>query len=86
MKTLLNNKKRAFKSGDKEELKTVQEELRRKIREGKNVYRRKMEEQLQQNNVSRIWRGLKTISGHKGIPDCGGAEGGERPELVLQQV
>ena len=41
----------------------MQRELRRKIREGKDSYRRKMEDQLQQNNVSGVWRGLKTISG-----------------------
>ncbi|KAI5095921.1 hypothetical protein C0J45_14351 [Silurus meridionalis] len=65
IKTLLKEKKRVFKSGNKEELKTVQRELRKKIREGKACYRRKMEEQLQQNNVSGVWKGLKTITGHK---------------------
>ena len=35
IKALLKEEKRAFKSGDKEELKSVQRELRRKIREGK---------------------------------------------------
>ena len=63
IKVLLKEEKRAFKSGDKEELKAVQRELRREIREGRCSYRRKMEDQLQQNNVSGVWRGLKTISG-----------------------
>ncbi|TWW56179.1 RNA-directed DNA polymerase from mobile element jockey [Takifugu flavidus] len=58
-------KKRAFVSGDKEELKTLQRELRRKIRQEKDNYRRKMENQLQQNNIYGIWKGLKTISGFK---------------------
>ncbi|KAI3368241.1 hypothetical protein L3Q82_007961 [Scortum barcoo] len=41
---------RTFVSGNKEELKSVQRELRRMIRKGKNsCYRRKMEHQLQQN-------------------------------------
>ncbi|XP_055367950.1 uncharacterized protein LOC129604646 [Betta splendens] len=65
IKALLKEKKRAFKSGDREELRRAQKELRRKIREGKSSYRRKMEEQLQQNNVSEVWRSLKTISGFK---------------------
>ena len=65
IKALLKEKKRAFKSGDKEEMRSVQRELRRKIREGKASYRRKMEAQLQQNNVSGVWNSLKTISGHK---------------------
>ena len=41
-------------------------ELRIRIREGKIVYRTKMEDQLQQNNISRVWKGLKTMSGYKG--------------------
>ncbi|KAI4875879.1 hypothetical protein NFI96_009456 [Prochilodus magdalenae] len=65
IKALLKEKKRVFRSGDKDELKAVQRELRRKIREGKASYRRKLEEQLQQNNISGVWKGLKTISGHK---------------------
>ena len=65
IKALLKEKKRAFLSGNREELKTVQRELRRRIREGKNIYRKKMEEQLQQNNISGVWRGLKTITGYK---------------------
>ncbi|KAI5095207.1 hypothetical protein C0J45_15282 [Silurus meridionalis] len=76
MKTLLKEK-RVFKSGDKEELKTVQRELRKKIREGKAYYRRKMEDQLQQNQVSGVWKGLKTITGHKEF-SCQ-AEGADSP-------
>ncbi|KAI3354787.1 hypothetical protein L3Q82_004534 [Scortum barcoo] len=65
IKALLKEKRRAFVSGNKEELKSVQRELRRMIRKGKNSYRRKMEHQLQQNNVCGVWKGLKTISGFK---------------------
>ena len=61
LKTLLKEKKRIFRSGDKEELRRVQKELKREIRRGKDAYRRKLEERLQQNNV---WRGLEKISGH----------------------
>ncbi|KAI3368378.1 hypothetical protein L3Q82_008084 [Scortum barcoo] len=65
IKALLKEKRRAFVSGNKEELKSVQRELRRMIRKGKNSYRRKMEHQLQQNNICGVWKGLKTISGFK---------------------
>ncbi|TWW74415.1 hypothetical protein D4764_14G0004180, partial [Takifugu flavidus] len=65
IKVLLKEKKRGFVSGDKEELKSVQRELRRKIRQEKDNYRRKMENQLQQNNICGVWKGLKTISGFK---------------------
>ena len=43
----------------------MQKKLRKKIREGKNSYRRKMEDQLQQRNVSGVWKSLKTISGQR---------------------
>ena len=43
----------------------MQRDLTGKIREGKASYRKKMEEQLQKNNVSGVWKSLKTISGHK---------------------
>ncbi|KAL3984483.1 hypothetical protein ACER0C_016108 [Sarotherodon galilaeus] len=65
IKAVLKQKRRAFKSKDKEELKRVQRELRGLIRNGKDSNRQKMENQLQQNNVGEVWRGLKTISGHK---------------------
>ncbi|XP_013889486.1 RNA-directed DNA polymerase from mobile element jockey, partial [Austrofundulus limnaeus] len=73
IKALLKEKKRAFGSGNKEEMKAVQRELRRKIRDGKESYRKKMEVQLQENNVSGVWNSLKAISGHKkpDSQDCG---------------
>lgn len=61
-KTVLKDKQRVSKLGDSERMKPVQRELRRKIREGKSNYRRKMEEQLQQKDVSGVWRSLKTMS------------------------
>ena len=64
LKSLLNEKKRAFSSGDQEEMRRIQKELKKKIRECKDSYRNKMEEQLQQNNVREVWKGLKTMSGH----------------------
>nr|XP_008281790.1 PREDICTED: uncharacterized protein LOC103358552 [Stegastes partitus] len=63
-KTLLKEKRRVFKLGDRDQMKAVQRELRKKTREGKGSYRRRMEEQLQQKDVSGVWRSLKTISGH----------------------
>ncbi|KAI3357964.1 hypothetical protein L3Q82_002956 [Scortum barcoo] len=63
IKALLKEKRRAFVSGNKEELKSVQRELRRMIRKGKDCYRRKMEHQLQQNNICGVWKGLKSHLG-----------------------
>ncbi|XP_078791709.1 uncharacterized protein LOC110013806 isoform X2 [Oryzias latipes] len=64
LKTLLNEKKRAFLSGDKEELRRVQRDLKYKIRKCKDCYRKKLEQRLEQNNIRDVWRGLKHISGH----------------------
>ncbi|TWW59262.1 hypothetical protein D4764_06G0007920 [Takifugu flavidus] len=65
IKAILKEKKRAFLSGDKEDMKSVQRKLRRKIRHEKDSYRRKVKHQLQQNSICRVWKGLKTISGLK---------------------
>ena len=51
MKALLNNKKRVFRSRDREELRRVQHELRDMPRTCKDTYRRKLEAKLLQNNV-----------------------------------
>lgn len=52
-------------SENKEECNVSEEEDQR----GKNSYRRKIEEQLPQNNISGVWRGLKTLSGST-EPSC----------------
>ncbi|KAI3376458.1 hypothetical protein L3Q82_016919 [Scortum barcoo] len=50
-KDTLNRKKATFRRGDKEELKKVQTELREKITEGKDCYRRKLKSR-QQNRTT----------------------------------
>ena len=65
LKALLNKKKRAFRSGDREELRRVQHELRDMLRACKDAYRRKLEAKLQQNNVRDVWTGMKQITGCK---------------------
>ena len=53
LKALLNKKKKKmFRSGDSEELRRVQHELRDILRACKDAYRRTLEAKLQQNNVS----------------------------------
>ncbi|XP_073674252.1 uncharacterized protein [Garra rufa] len=64
LKALLNEKKRAFLSGDREELRRVQRELKYNIRRCKDNYKKKLERGLEQNNIRDVWRGLKYISGH----------------------
>ncbi|KAI4894307.1 hypothetical protein NFI96_005585 [Prochilodus magdalenae] len=65
IKALLNKKKRAFRAGDREEVRTTQRELKRTIREAKDGYRRKLEWKLQQNNMRGVWSGMRTITGFR---------------------
>jgi len=66
IKAFLKEKKRVFRTGNKKNLRTIQRELRIKIMEGKDIYRKRMEDQLQQNDISGVWKGLKAMSGFKG--------------------
>ncbi|XP_051782041.1 uncharacterized protein LOC127527414 [Erpetoichthys calabaricus] len=50
IKGLLNQKKRAFKSGDQHELKRMQKELQVQLRVAKEQYKRKLEQKLQNNS------------------------------------
>ncbi|KAL0147202.1 hypothetical protein M9458_057492, partial [Cirrhinus mrigala] len=50
IKALLNEKKKA---------------QLRKLKEGKDRYRKKLEQELQQNNSRYVWRGMKNITGFK---------------------
>ncbi|KAI3362151.1 hypothetical protein L3Q82_012478 [Scortum barcoo] len=63
LRALLLEKKRAFQSGDRDELRRLQRDLKWKIKECKASYRRKMEDHLQQKNAREVWRGLQAISG-----------------------
>ncbi|KAI3359006.1 hypothetical protein L3Q82_015389, partial [Scortum barcoo] len=64
LRALLLEKRTAFQSGDRDELRRGRGILKRKIKECKASYRRKMEDHLQQNNVREVWRGLwRAISG-----------------------
>ena len=76
VKALLNRKKRAFRNKDQEELRRVQGELKLCLREAKEAYSRKLERQLQQNNMRGVWEGMKNIMGckKKGSPVEGSIE------------
>ncbi|XP_051238681.1 uncharacterized protein LOC127353460 isoform X2 [Dicentrarchus labrax] len=63
LQALLNEKKRAFRSGDRAELKRVQRELKRSISESKDNYRRKLEDKLEDSNSREVWSGMKEITG-----------------------
>ncbi|KAI3368154.1 hypothetical protein L3Q82_007880 [Scortum barcoo] len=78
IKGLLNQKKKAFKDGDTQELKQIQKELRVQLREAKEQYRKKIEQRMQNNNMRVVWEGMKTITGcssKRGAPIEGMWEG-----------
>lgn len=53
----------AFREGGQAELRRVQGELKVKLKEAKEEYRRKVERNLQENNMKEVWDGMKTITG-----------------------
>ncbi|KAI4905608.1 hypothetical protein NFI96_026862, partial [Prochilodus magdalenae] len=75
---ILNQKKRAFRDGNWTELKRVQGELKIRLKEAKESYRRKVERELQDNNMKEVWGAMKTITGCKnnsGSSVDGGVDG-----------
>ena len=60
IKAVLNRNKVAFRIKDKEEMKSAQREVKHCLREAKDSFGRKLNE----NNMREIWDGVKTITGH----------------------
>ncbi len=58
IKVILNEKKRALRDRHGEEVKQVQRKLKVKIKQGKDSYRRKLEQKLEQNNGKDVWSGI----------------------------
>ncbi|TWW68197.1 putative RNA-directed DNA polymerase from transposon BS [Takifugu flavidus] len=65
VKDVLNKKKKAFRNKDREEMKEAQREVKRCLKEAKNIYRKKVEKKLADNNMRDVWEGVRTITGHK---------------------
>ena len=65
LKELPNKKKRSFREGDRELLRSVQKQLKVKIRDDKEMYRKKLKNKLQQDNIRYVWSGIKNITGSK---------------------
>ncbi|KAK0139064.1 hypothetical protein N1851_024418 [Merluccius polli] len=65
IKNLLNRKKQAFKEGDLTEMKRVQGELKVRLREAKELYKKRIEQKMQRNSIREVWDAMKTIIGSK---------------------
>ncbi|KAI3368500.1 hypothetical protein L3Q82_025390 [Scortum barcoo] len=63
VKTVLNKKRAAFRSRDREAMKAAQQEVKHCVKEAKDSYRRKVEQKLRENNMREVWEGVKTITG-----------------------
>lgn len=50
-------------SGDREEVRSVQRELKKELRRTKNSNKGRLESKLQQNNAKEVWKGMKKIAG-----------------------
>jgi hypothetical protein len=64
LKDLLNQKKVAFKSNDRETLKTVQSDINRKISDCKRQYKVKIENLFKKDSKS-AWNGIRMLTGMK---------------------
>ena len=70
LKELLNEKKVAVASKDKEKLKEVQRKVKRKIWESKVEYKNKLEIQFSNRDSRNAWKGLKTLTGFNMKKSC----------------
>ena len=61
VKEIINRKKGIFCKGSAEELKGVNRELKRVIKQEKAKYKNKVEENFTENNMKRVWHGMKLI-------------------------
>ena len=64
VKEIINRKKCIFGKGSAEELKGVNRELKRVIKQEKAKYKNKVEENFTENNMKRVWHGMKLMSGY----------------------
>ena len=59
LKLLINQKKAAFHSNDTNNLRTINEQLKKAIESKKKIYKEKIEDQLKSNDSRKAWDGLK---------------------------
>ena len=65
IKHLLNQKKAAFKAGDRERIRAIQRDLKKVIRQARKDYKEKLEKKLQHNITREVWKGMRAITGYK---------------------
>lgn len=63
LKSILNEKKRAFCARDKIKVKCIQTEINKQVKKCKQKYKDKIEEQFSDSNLKYAWSGLKNLIG-----------------------
>lgn len=63
LKDLLIQKRKVLQDGDREELRSIQQEHKKTLRRAKGDYRKKVERQLENNITMEVWR--RTVTGYK---------------------
>ena len=70
IKGIINRKRGVYGRGNKEELKVVQKELNRAIKKEKQIYKEKIEDHFTDNNMKRVWDGMRLMSGYVNKNKC----------------
>ena len=65
IKSLLNKKKKAVQTSNKEQLWEVQKKLKVGNKSGRKEYRRKLEQNFQTNDLRKVWKGMNLMSGRR---------------------
>ncbi|XP_071950788.1 uncharacterized protein [Antedon mediterranea] len=69
---VIKKKRQAFDRGDVNELNQIQKELKRVIRKSKLKYKREIENNCVGNDMSKVWRGMRKMSGYAKSPQGSG--------------
>jgi hypothetical protein len=62
---LLKMRQKKFREGDQQEVKNLQAQLKVKIRENKEKYKKKVEESFNTDRPRKMWQSLNTMTGYK---------------------
>ena len=63
LKTILNEKKKAYRSGDETKKKEIQKVLKKRIRDEKAKFKSQMEDKFRTNDTKSAWSNMKSLAG-----------------------
>lgn len=55
----------AFRSKDRAAIKSAQREVKKCLKEAKDIYRKRVEKKLSESRMREVWNGISTITGHR---------------------